>query len=42
MTYIIGVSEAGSESIAHAIVINGHGDDVENDADRDEDLKHEV
>ena len=42
MTYIVCVSEDGREAGAHAVVIYRHGDDVEYDADRDEDLEHEV
>ena len=42
MTYIVGVSEDGREPLAHAVMIYRHGDDVEDDADCDEDLEHEV
>ena len=42
LPYIVGVSESGCEPITHAVVVNGHGDHIEYDADGDEDLKHEV
>ena len=42
MTYIVCISEDGRQAVAHAVMIYRHGDDVEDDADRDEDLEHEV
>ena len=40
--YVVGVSESVCEAGTHAVVVDGHGDDIEHDADGDEDLKHEV